>query len=90
VYGGGKLGLMGRVSIAVFLRDSQVLGVISKAIAEGDIIGKTTREELQVSTMSERLSVMFNHTDAFIALPGGLGNLEDIFHISSWAQLNIH
>jgi uncharacterized protein (TIGR00730 family) len=40
--------------------------------------------------MSERLSVMFNHVDAFIALPGGLGTLEEIFHIFSWAQLNIH
>jgi len=40
--------------------------------------------------MSEQLSVMFNHTDVFIALPGGLGTLEEIFHISSWAQLNIH
>ena len=40
--------------------------------------------------MSERLSIMFNHADAFIALPGGLGTLEEIFHISSWAQLNIH
>ncbi|XP_052312909.1 probable cytokinin riboside 5'-monophosphate phosphoribohydrolase LOGL10 [Populus trichocarpa] len=90
VYGGGSLGLMGSVSIAVFLGDSQVLGVIPKALAEGDIIGKTVGEELQVSTMSERLSVMFNHADAFIALPGGLGTLEEIFHISSWAQLNIH
>ena len=40
--------------------------------------------------MSERLSVMFNHADAFIALLGGLGTLEEIFHISSWAQLHIH
>ncbi|KAL9400812.1 hypothetical protein Peur_004661 [Populus x canadensis] len=90
VYGGGSLGLMGSVSIAAFLGGSQVLGVIPKALAEGDIIGKTVGEELQVSTMSERLSVMFNHADAFIALPGGLGTLEEIFHISSWAQLNIH
>jgi len=90
VYGGGCLGLMGSVSIAAFLGGSQVLGVVPKALAEGDIIGKTVGEKLQVSTMSERLSVMFNHTDAFIALPGGLGTLEEIFHISSWAQLNIH
>jgi len=90
VYGGGSLGLMGSVSIAAFLGGSQVLGVVPKALAEGDIIGKTVGEELQVSTMSERLSVMFNHADAFIALPGGLGTLEEIFHISSWAQLNIH
>ena len=81
---------MGGVSIAVFLGGSQVLGVVPKALAEGDIIGKTIGEELHVSTISERLSVMFNHVDAFIALPGGLGTLEEIFHIFSWAQLNIH
>jgi uncharacterized protein (TIGR00730 family) len=40
--------------------------------------------------MSDRLNAMFNHADAFIALPGGLGTLEEIFHISSWAQLHIH
>jgi uncharacterized protein (TIGR00730 family) len=90
VYGRDSLGLMGSVSIAVFLGGSQVLGVVPKALAEGDIIGKTVGEELQVSTMSERLSVMFNHADAFIVLPGGLGTLEEIFHISSWAQLKIH
>jgi len=90
VYGGGSLGLMGGVSIAAFLGGNQVLEVIPKALAEGYIIGKTVGEELQVSIMSERLSVMFNHADVFIALPGGLGTLEEIFHISSWAQLNIH
>jgi predicted Rossmann-fold nucleotide-binding protein len=40
--------------------------------------------------MFDRMNVMFNHADAFIALPGGLGTLEEIFHISSWAQLHIH
>ena len=40
--------------------------------------------------MSDRMNTMFNHADAFIALPGGLGTLEEIFHISSWAQLHIH
>jgi len=90
VYGEGNLGLMGGVSIAVFLGSSQVLGVVSKALAKGDIIGKTIGEEQQVSTMSDRLNAMFNHTNAFIALPGGLGTLEEIFHISSWAQLHIH
>jgi hypothetical protein len=83
VYGGGSLGLMGGESIAVFLGGSQVLGVVPKALAKGDIIGKTIGEELQVSTMSDQLNAMFNHVDAFIALLGGLGTLEDIFHISS-------
>jgi hypothetical protein len=78
------------LSIAAFLGDNQVLGVVPKALAKGDIIGKTIGEELQVSTMSDRLNAMFNHADAFIALPGGLGTLEEIFHISSWARLHIH
>ena len=81
------------MSITAFLGDSQVLGdcqQINKALAKGDIIGKTIVEELQVSTMSDRMNAMFNHADAFIALPGGLGTLEEIFHISSWAQLHIH
>ena len=56
VYGGGNLGLMGGVSIASFLEGSQFLGVVPKALAKGDIIGKTIREELQVSTMSDRLN----------------------------------
>ena len=76
--------------MAAFLGGSQVLGVVPKALTTGDIIGKIIREELQVSTMYDRLNTMFNHADAFIALPGGLGTLEEIFHISSWAQLHIH
>jgi predicted Rossmann-fold nucleotide-binding protein len=70
---------MGGVSIAAFLGGSQVLGVVPKALAKGDIIGKTIREELQVSTMSNRMNAMFNHTNAFIALPGDLGTLSFIF-----------
>jgi len=66
------------------------LGVVPKALAKGDFIGKTIGEELQVSTMSDRMNAMFNHADTFIALPGGLSTLEEIFHISSWAQLHIH
>ena len=84
------MGLLGGVSKATFLGGSQVLGVITKTLAKGDIIGKTIGEELQVSTVSDRLNAMFNHVDAFIALPGGLGTLEEIFHIFSWAQLHIH
>ena len=90
VYRGGNLGLMRSVSIIAFLEGSQVLGIIPKALAKMDLIGKTVGEELQVSTMSKRKDTMFAHADAFIALPGGLGTLKEIFHISSWAQLNIH
>jgi hypothetical protein len=90
VYSGGSFGLMGGVSIAAVLGGSQVLGVVLKALAKEDLLGKTIEEELQVSTMSEQLNTMFKHVDAFIALPGGLGTLEEIFHICSWAQLHIH
>jgi uncharacterized protein (TIGR00730 family) len=78
------------VSIVVFLGGSQVLGIVPKALAKRDIIGKTIGEELYVSTMSDRMNAMFNDADAFIALPGGLGTLKEIFHIFSWAQLHIH
>jgi hypothetical protein len=71
------------VSITAFLGGSQDLGVVPKALVKRDIIGKTIREKLQVSTMFDRLNAMFNHADAFIALSGGLGILEEIFHISS-------
>jgi hypothetical protein len=90
VYGGGSFGLIGGVSIATFLGGSQVLGVVPKALAKGDIIGKIIGEELQVSTMFDRMNTMFNHANAFITLSGGLGTLEEIFHITSWAQLHIH
>jgi uncharacterized protein (TIGR00730 family) len=90
VYGGGSLGLMGGcVNSCIFKRQSS-FRVVPKALAKGDTIGKTIGEELQVSTMSDRMNAMFNHADAFIALPGGLGTLEEIFHISFWAQLHIH
>jgi len=81
---------MGSVSTIVFLGSNQVLGIFPKALAKVDIIGKTVGEELQVSTMSKLMNVMFDHADAFIVLLGGLGTLEEIFYISSWAQLNIH
>jgi hypothetical protein len=77
-------------NLAACLGGSQVLGVVPKALAKGDIIGKIIGEELHVSTMSDRLNAMFNYADAFIALPGDLGTLEEIFHISLWAQLHIH
>jgi len=79
VYGGGSLGLMRGVSIVAFLGGSQVLGVVPKALAKWDIIGKTIGEELRVPTMSDRMNAMFNRAYAFIALPGGLGTLEEIF-----------
>ena len=70
---------MGGVSIAASLGGSQVLGVVPKALPQGDLIGKTIGEEVQVPTMSDRMNTMFNHADAFIALPGGLAHWKRSF-----------
>ncbi|XVF17662.1 hypothetical protein REPUB_Repub10bG0142700 [Reevesia pubescens] len=90
VYGGGNIGLMGCVAIAAQLGGSQNLGIIPRAIARRNIIGKTIGNEILVSYMHERMNIMIENADAFIALPGGFGTLEEIFQIASWAQLNIH
>ena len=90
IYEGGDLGLMGLVSLAANIRGSQVLGIIPKVLAKVNIIGKINCEELIVTCIHERLITMIKHVDAFIALPAGLGTLEEIFTIASWAQLNTH
>ncbi|XVE50267.1 hypothetical protein DITRI_Ditri01bG0148400 [Diplodiscus trichospermus] len=81
---------MGYVSIAAHVGESQVLGIIPTALAEGNFAGKTIGEELQVPTMQDRIWKMLDNFDAFITLPGGIGTLEETFEIASWAQLNIH
>ncbi|XVF26810.1 hypothetical protein REPUB_Repub14bG0051000 [Reevesia pubescens] len=90
VYGGGNIGLMGYVATAVQSGGGQNLGVIPRALAMRGIIGKTIGNEILVSCMHERMNIMMENADAFIALPGGFGTLEEIFQIASWAQLNIH
>ncbi|XVF19518.1 hypothetical protein REPUB_Repub11eG0117600 [Reevesia pubescens] len=90
VYGGGSLGLMGCVATAAHLGDSKVLGVIPRALAIGNTAGKIVGDEILVSYIHERINIMITNADAFIALPGGFGTLEEIFQIASWSQLNIH
>ncbi|KAK2645989.1 hypothetical protein Ddye_021184 [Dipteronia dyeriana] len=90
VYGGGNLGLMGCVSPVTRDGGSQILGIVPKPMAAADIIGKTNGEVLVEFGMPERLTAMLHHADAFIAMPGGFGTLEEIFTMASWAQLHIH
>ncbi|XVE63928.1 hypothetical protein DITRI_Ditri07aG0060300 [Diplodiscus trichospermus] len=82
VYGGGSLGLMGCVSIVAHVEGSQVLGIILIALTEGNFAGKTVGEELRVSSMKDRIWKMLDNFDAFIALLGGIGNLEENFQIT--------
>ncbi|XVE68574.1 hypothetical protein DITRI_Ditri09bG0079100 [Diplodiscus trichospermus] len=68
----------------------RVLGIVPSTFIEKHLIGKTCGKELKVVTMHERLLKMMEFGDAFIALPGGFGTLEELFQIVSWVQLNIH
>ncbi|KAK9212579.1 hypothetical protein WN943_001961 [Citrus x changshan-huyou] len=91
VYGGGNRGLSKLVSEAAFVRGSQVLSIIPRALKPlGSLSDSPTGEELVVSGMQERIIEMLNHADAFIFLPGDLATLEALITLASWAHLHIH
>ncbi|BAF26782.1 probable cytokinin riboside 5'-monophosphate phosphoribohydrolase LOGL10 [Oryza sativa Japonica Group] len=90
VYGGGSIGLMGLVSQAVFDGGRHVIGVIPKTLMTPEISGETVGEVRPVADMHQRKAEMARQSDAFIALPGGYGTLEELLEVITWAQLGIH
>lgn len=90
VYGGGSVGLMGLISQAVHDGGRHVLGVIPKTLMPREISGETVGEVRAVSDMHQRKAEMARQADAFIALPGGYGTLEELLEVITWAQLGIH
>ena len=90
VYGGSKVGLMGVLADAALAAGGDVLGVIPGALVEREIAHAGLTELRQVSSMHERKALMADLSDAFIALPGGAGTLEEFFEIWTWAQLGHH
>ncbi|KAM3324628.1 cytokinin riboside 5'-monophosphate phosphoribohydrolase LOG7 [Capsicum chacoense] len=90
VYGGGSVGLMGLVSQAVHDGGRHVLGVIPRTLMPREITGETIGEVRTVSGMHQRKAEMARQADAFIALPGGYGTLEELLEVITWAQLGIH
>ncbi|KAK8713735.1 hypothetical protein V6N13_148946 [Hibiscus sabdariffa] len=90
VYGGGSIGLMGLVSQAVHNGGRHVIGVIPKTLMPRELTGETVGEVKAVSDMHQRKAEMAKHSDAFIALPGGYGTLEELLEVITWAQLGIH
>ncbi|KAM0895044.1 hypothetical protein ACQ4PT_024092 [Festuca glaucescens] len=90
VYGGGSVGLMGLVSQAVYSGGRHVIGVIPKTLMPREISGETVGEVKAVSGMHQRKAEMARQSDAFIALPGGYGTLEELLEVIAWAQLGIH
>ncbi|PON74220.1 Cytokinin riboside 5'-monophosphate phosphoribohydrolase [Parasponia andersonii] len=90
VYGGGSIGLMGLVSRTVFNGGCHVLGVIPTALLPHEISGDTVGEVKAVADMHQRKAEMAKHADAFIALPGGYGTMEELLEMITWSQLGIH
>ncbi len=89
VYGGGSLGLMGELSNSVYRNKGDILGVIPKHLLQIEGINKNHGEIIITDDMHTRKKTMYNSSDAFLCLPGGIGTLEEISETITWFQLNI-
>ncbi len=89
VYGGGSGGLMGAVAQAADRAGGRVLGVIPAALAPKELSGESVGDLHVVDTMHERKAIMAEESDAFIAMPGGFGTLDELFEVITWVQLGI-
>lgn len=90
VYGGGHVGLMGIIADAVLAAGGEVTGVIPKALMDSEVGHERLTRLLVVNDMHERKALMAEHADGFIALPGGIGTLEELFEVMTWLQLGYH
>ena len=90
VYGGGSVGLMGVLADTVMQAGGRVIGVIPGPLATREVAHAGLTELRVVASMHERKSMMAGLADGFIALPGGLGTLEELLEVLSWAQLGVH
>ena len=90
VYGGGSNGLMGEVARSVKEKNGFVTGIIPKFLVEKEGLDNHIDEKIIVEDMSQRKKLLFNKGDAFIALPGGAGTIEEITEIISWFNLGLH
>jgi uncharacterized protein (TIGR00730 family) len=90
VYGGGRVGLMGALADAALDAGGEVIGVIPRGLVDRELAHPGLTELRVVGSLHERKAVMADLADAFIALPGGLGTLEELAEVVSWAQLELH
>ncbi len=90
VYGGATVGAMGAVADAALAASGAVVGVIPEVIREREIDHKGLTEQHVVGTMHERKAMLAARADAFVALPGGYGTMDEFIEIVTWAQLRIH
>jgi uncharacterized protein (TIGR00730 family) len=90
VYGGGRVGLMGVVADAVLAASGEAIGVIPDHMSGREIAHFGLTDLRIVGSMHERKALMYELSDGFAALPGGLGTLEELFEITTWSQLGLH
>jgi uncharacterized protein (TIGR00730 family) len=90
IYGGGALGLMGEVSKAAMAHNGRVIGFMPHHLKEFEDPNWAITELHMVDTMHTRKRLMFEHSDAFFALPGGFGTLDETFEMITWQQLKLH
>jgi uncharacterized protein (TIGR00730 family) len=90
VYGGGQVGLMGILADAALGHGGRVTGVIPTGLFSREVGHPGLTELHEVASMHERKALMYDLSDAFIALPGGLGTLEELAEITTWSQLGLH
>jgi uncharacterized protein (TIGR00730 family) len=90
VYGGGGVGLMGALADAVIAEGGEITGVIPRSLVDREIAHRDVTDMRVVGSMHERKALMAELADAFVALPGGIGTLEELFEVYTWAQLGLH
>lgn len=90
VYGGGDVGLMGVAADAAIARGGEVVGVIPRRLVQMEVAHRGISELIVVETMHERKARMTELSDAFVALPGGIGTMDELFESLTWAQLGYH
>jgi hypothetical protein len=90
VYGGGNVGLMGVLADAALAHGGEVIGVIPRKLVDKEVAHRGVTELRIVETMHERKALMNDLSDAFIALPGGFGTLDEFFEVLTWSQLGFH
>ena len=90
VYGGASIGLMGRIADSVVAHGGEAIGIIPRSLAEREVVHGRLSELKVVGSMHERKALMTELADGFIAMPGGLGTLEELLEVLTWAKLRFH
>lgn len=90
VYGGASIGLMGAIADSVLKNKGVVIGVIPKALVDYEVAHDGLSELYVVDNMHQRKQMMYDHSDAFLSLPGGMGTLDEMFEVLTWTQLKYH